>query len=210
VTEEWFRSPDWDAEAREDFERRLGRARAYNRPQYLRLKGLALAEAGEVEAARELWGRVLESTDDIGGLMQAGALEHLADSYADDDPSLAEHYYRRLLADQPSLNGTSATQHVKLAELLLERGSAADLDEAEELLTRWVDEARSPFPQTHFRRQLAAIRLAQARGDRPGAREAARQALDLAGRGPAFSRHPGVGVVRADEATLERLQRLAT
>lgn len=209
MNREWFRSPDWTAEAREDFEARLGRVRAFNRPQYLRIKGLALAEASEVDGARQLWLRVLDSSDELAGLQQPGTLEHLGDSYSREDPVLAERYYRRLLAEHPALNGTTATQHIKLAEILIDRGSPADLREATELLIRWTDEAHLPFPNAHFRWQLAAIRLAEATGDREGARDAARRALDLAGRGPVFSRHKTVGVVDADERTLRKLRKLA-
>jgi hypothetical protein len=56
--EDWFRSPAWDQAARAEFELRLARARDHNRPQYLRIKGLALREAGLVDAARVLWQRV--------------------------------------------------------------------------------------------------------------------------------------------------------
>lgn len=42
VAEEWFRSPLWDETARTEFEQRLGRARAYNRPPHLRIKAIAL------------------------------------------------------------------------------------------------------------------------------------------------------------------------
>lgn len=46
-------------------------------------------------------------------------LEHLGDSYVDDDPALAARYYGRLLADNSELKFTTAIQHIKLAELLI-------------------------------------------------------------------------------------------
>ena len=61
MDEEWFRSGDWSPEAQEDFEARLKRARSHSRPQYLRIKGLALQQAGEVAGARQMWNRVLDS-----------------------------------------------------------------------------------------------------------------------------------------------------
>jgi hypothetical protein len=67
------------------------------------------------------------------------------------------------------MNGTTATQHIKLAELLLDRGSAGDMEEAAELLDRWSREAHVPFPDAHFRYQLAAVRLAEVQGDRGAA-----------------------------------------
>jgi hypothetical protein len=54
MADEWFRSVGWSAQAREEFEQRLRRARTGNRSQYLRSKALALAVAGEVADAREM------------------------------------------------------------------------------------------------------------------------------------------------------------
>lgn len=209
MKDDWFRSGDWGDEARSHFEQRLRRARASNRAQYLRIKGLALHEAGEIAGARELWSRVLLDDGDSAKLHGYPTLEHLGDSFVEEDPALAEQYYRRLLVDKPSLNGTTATQHIKLAELLLRRGRGEDLDEAESLLATWVEVAHVPFPNAHFRWNLAVIRLAEGKGNRDAAREAARRALDLAGRGPVFSRHKTVGIVETDRVTLKRLQKLA-
>ncbi|MEV4686084.1 hypothetical protein [Microbacterium sp. LWH3-1.2] len=209
MADDWFRSPLWTETARTDFESRLARARARNRAQYLRIKGLALADAGEIVAARALWQRVLTDKGEFAHLESAGALEHLGDSYAREDPIRAEHYYRRLLDEHPSLNGTTAMQHVKLAELLIRRRQAGDLQEAADLLTHWAGEGRVPFPGAHFRWNVAMMSLAEATGDRPTARDAARRALDLAGSGPVFSRHKDVGVVRADRHTMKKLRRIA-
>ena len=209
MEDDWFRSREWAPDARDDFEKRLRRARPYKRAQYLRIKGLSLFEAGEVNGARDLWQRVLDSTEQLAGSEKAGALEHLADSFVGHASSAAEGYYRRLLHEYPSCNGTTHTQHIKLAELLLDRGSPSDLRAAAALLTQWAPETHLPFPDAHYRWQLAAIRLAEATGDRAAAREAARRALDLAARGPVFSRHKTVGVVNTDAKTIRRLRRLA-
>ena len=153
--------------------------------------------------------RVLDSTEQLAGSEKAGALEHLADSFVGHASSAAEGYYRRLLHEYPSYNGTTHTQHIKLGELLLDRGSPSDLRAAAALLTEWAPETHLPFPDAHYRWQLAAIRLAEATGDRAAAREAARRALDLAARGPVFSRHKTLGVVNTDAKTIRRLRRLA-
>ena len=60
---------------------------------------------------------------------------------------LAEDYHRRLLGDNPGLKSTTATQHIKLAELLVRRGDGHDLKEAAQLLIQWPKVARIPFPQ---------------------------------------------------------------
>lgn len=206
---EWFRSPAWGEAERADFEARLARSRGYNRAQYLRIKGLALRDAGEVAGARDLWLRVLADDGEFSRMEGFTALEHLGDSYVEDNPLLAETYYRRLLADNPSLKSTALTLHIKLAELLIRRGEEADLGEAAHLLVQWPKVVRIPFPSAHFRWNLAVIDLAEATGDRETAVEAARQALNLADRGPVFPRHKTVGVVHAEHPDLERLKRLA-
>lgn len=209
MAEDWFRLPDWDADARAEFERRLARARPYSRPQYLRIKGLALEKAGEVAGARELWERVVTGVDESSQSESWSASEHLADSYADEDPDQAIAFYRRSMRGNRHLSGTTATQHIKVAELLIARGGRKDLEEAGRLLQRWPAQADLPFPSAHFRWNLAVIDLAEAVGDLDGARQAAARALELAGRGPVFPRHGTVGVVDADRRTIKRLERLA-
>ncbi|MFB0840474.1 MULTISPECIES: hypothetical protein [unclassified Arthrobacter] len=209
MADEWFRSPAWGEADRADFEARLARSRGYNRVQYLRIKGLALSDAGGIGGARDLWLRVLADDGEFSRMEGFTALEHLGDSYVEEDPMLAETYYRRLLADNPSLKSTTATLHIKLAELLIRRGDEQDPAEAAELLTRWPEVVHLPFRDAHFRWNLAVIDLAEATGDRETAVEAARRALDLADRGPVFPRHETVGVVHAEHRDLERLKRLA-
>ncbi|MBT2568098.1 hypothetical protein J7I84_16655 [Arthrobacter sp. ISL-85] len=206
---EWFRSPGWAEADRADFERRLARSRGSRRAQYLRIKGLALSDAGELDGARSLWLRVLGDDGEFSKLEGFAALEHLGDSFVEADPVLAEGYYRRLLADNPQMKSTTSTQQIKLAELLIRRGDEQDLEEAAELLIRWSKVARVPFPDAHFRWNLAVIDLAEATGDRETAEEAARRALALADRGPVFPRHKTVGIVHAEHQTIRRLKRLA-
>lgn len=206
--DEWFRSPEWTEDAQADFELRLGRARGHNQPQYMRIKGLALACAGQVEPARALWQRVLES-DSSSGVQKATALEHLADSYVHEKPLTAEQFLRRLLADYPSLNGTTDTIEISLAELVLRKGSRADAEEAVELLNAWISSRDSPFPSVLFRWHLALIDASSALGDTETVKSAARTALQLASRGPVFPRHPDVGLVDLDRKTRKRLEKAA-
>jgi hypothetical protein len=54
------RIPAWDRAARADFEARLGRARAGDRQQYLRVKAVMVQEVGEVDGPRTLLRRVVD------------------------------------------------------------------------------------------------------------------------------------------------------
>lgn len=208
MADEWFRSPDWSPDAQEEFEARLRRAHAGNRTQYTRIKGIALRESGRLDAARSLWLRILDG--DLGHEFErATTLEHLADSYVEQDPVAAERYYRELLTKHPTLNGTTATAEISLAELLVEKGDRASMEEALALLNSFLERGTAQFPSVLFRWHLALIRIAQATGERETVQRSARTALDLADRGPVFPRHKEVGVVRADAKTLRRLRKLA-
>jgi len=208
VSDDWFRSQEWTEEAQADFERRLARARAHNRPQYLRLKGLSLCTAGEISAARELWERVL-SDPELRGFEAATVTEHLADSYSSSEPARAASLYRRVSGLSPTLSGTSGIHHIKLARLLLTTGTDADLQEAGQLLEWWVANAHVPFQSAHFEWNVVYVKWAQRLGDHESARAGAQRALELTGRGPVFSRHPTVGLVDADEATVKWLRSVA-
>jgi hypothetical protein len=50
MSDEWHRSPDFSDAAMRDFEKRLSKARRYNRPQYLRIKAVSLSDLGSFEA----------------------------------------------------------------------------------------------------------------------------------------------------------------
>ena len=96
AADDWFRSPRWDAACREDFEVRLRRARPTNRPQYLRIKALAL-ETENPGAAEGLFERVIreypDSTDAVFAVERVGDLQR-----SSGDLVQAEATYRSLLA----------------------------------------------------------------------------------------------------------------
>jgi tetratricopeptide (TPR) repeat protein len=205
LADEWYRTPDWSPAGQAEFERRLARARNYNRSQYLRIKGIHLREAGNVDGARTLWERVLTSTDEFVDVQRPSALEHLGDSYCDEDPDRADEFYRRLLAEYPTLNATTHTVEIAPRtphqEAAVRRGARAaqQLPRAEDRSVPEHPVSLAPGPNRH--------RVRHAReGDRSAG---ARVALELADRGPVFPRHKDVGIVHADKAILRRLKRLA-
>ncbi|PKQ30572.1 MAG: hypothetical protein CVT62_13250 [Actinobacteria bacterium HGW-Actinobacteria-2] len=207
MDDDWYRSPGWSEADQEAFELRLARARAWNRPEYLRIKGLALAEAGLREAALGLWQRGLDN--DATRSEQPGLLELMAEALLRDDPARAEQLLRRLLAEHPDLNDTTQMAEVALAEILIGGGSEAGLCEAYRLLDSWQVKRGSPFPANVYRWAVAYTRLAEAVGDRDEASEAAEVALSSIDWSSPFENHPGLGLVHADPTELEWLERLA-
>jgi predicted Zn-dependent protease len=208
VGDDWFRGAAWDDRARSDFEARLARARPHNRQQYLRVKAVSLRAAGNGDAAWQLFERVADYSD--GSLHETVfAWEALADMAVErGDPATAERLYRRILADQPSLSGTTGRVELSLAELLLDTGRPEARDEASALLSAWLERPGMKFDNDLFRWHLALIRAAEAIGDRETVQRAANTALTLADRGPQPPGRPDVGRARTDEATLNRLCKL--
>ena len=208
VASEWYRSPEWHDAAREDFEARLRRARPHNRQQYLRIKGLSLRAAGNLDGAREILERAAEAPD--GYFFQSmAAWEALADMDVESgDLTSAELLYRRILIQQPS-SGSTGTVEISLAEVLLASNRTQNNDEILALLNTWLERPGLKFDNQLFRWHLDLIRLAERIGDGETVQRAARTALNLAERRPQLPRHPDVGLVMTDRATLGRLRKLS-
>jgi hypothetical protein len=203
---DWFRSPDWSIEAQRDFETRLGRARPSSRAQYLRIKAVALDEAGESAGATTLLRRIVRDHSEAWPEV-AFAHERLGDSQraAGDLPG-AEAEYRLALTVSPSLSGTTGEVHLKLGEVLMESGTDT-VAEVEALLT----EARPHMTlnSSAFRFNVLMARVAAAKGDVERRQSAAATALTLLDADPQFSRHPTVGRVAATPSLISELQRMA-
>ncbi len=204
VADEWYRSPKWDAAAREDFERRLARAKPQNRPQYLKIKALGLRDAGDVHQAVGLLQRVVNEYPT--SLDAPFCLELLGD-IARDGGRLADAValYRQVVEARPDLNATSGAVHVSLAEVLNSMGlpeealKALDLRPVSTLtLNYWL-----------FRWNAALADAAAGVGEHSVARDAARRALALLDAPDQFSRHPGVGRATATRGVKKRLEKLA-
>jgi Tfp pilus assembly protein PilF len=209
VSDEWFRSPTWDTAAQDDFERRLTTARPEVRAQYLRLKALSVLDTADLDSARRL---LLRSLDQPGldEVARASAHEQLGRiAVQQGDPALAQEHYRRVLAGEPTMLGTTGTVEIGLAELLIDTGEDAALDEAAALLTSWIERAGLRAPAQLFRWNIALLRIAQADGDRETARDVARTALTLAAEQSLLPRQKGAPRAPADVATLDHLRALA-
>src|SRR5260370_25482471 len=121
---DWFRDPAWDRATRKDFEERLNRARIGSRPQYLRIKALALRDAQKLGGAKELLNRLVndypESLDCRQGLELLGDIARREGVI-----ETAERNYREVIRRWPDLNATTGMVEVSLAELLTDvsRGS---------------------------------------------------------------------------------------
>ena len=205
---EWFRGSAWDRVARDQFQARLSRARVGNRPQYLRIKGLALRDAGELGGAKELLNRVLTEYPD--SLDCAMCLELLGDiARTEGFVDTAERTYREVIQRWPDLNGTTGMVEVSLAEVLTEGPRRDRSDEALRFLDSALKRGRMLNSEL-FRWNVALARIAEQMGDSDTVAHAAKNALSLTKLGPQYPRHPTVGLARADPSTLAWLEKAAT
>jgi tetratricopeptide (TPR) repeat protein len=203
---EWFRSRDWGIDAQQDFETRLGRARARSRAQYLRIKAVTLIDAGNLDAATALLHRVV---DDYGDdwIQVTASHEHLGDIYrSTGDLAGAESEYRRVLMLSPNLSCTTGEVHLKLGEVLLAAGTD-DLAEIEQLIV--AARPHVAFSTTAFRANVLDARVAAAIGDVARRRASATAALGLVNAPSQFSRHPTVGLVDASPSLLAEVADMA-
>ncbi len=202
--DEWFRSTEWHSAAREDFERRLARSRKTSRSQYLRIKAIALGDAGNIGGALELLRRLV---DEFPGSFDVPHAFELIGDYERAAGRLAgaETAYRHVLANWPDLNTTSGMVRISLAEVLL--AQEHEVTDALELLDEAVPHLQ--FNSQIFRWNLALARAADLLGDVDTRRQAAGRALELTEQGPQLSRHPDVGLARPDLSTLALLRQLA-
>lgn len=212
--DDWFRGPAWDDGTREAFEGRLERARG-QRPQYLRIKGHDLTNAEDARLwpeGRKLLRRVLEEhPDDTYSVISAH--RDLAASLAREEryPEAAEEY-RRTLDLQRDLTGGSIDTgaSLALAEVIVKAGLREHYEEVPELLNAFISSRAGLFPSDQFRILVTEARLAERLDQSDVARRDAVRALELLGENRApFPRHPGVGLINADESTFRELERLA-
>lgn len=195
---DWYRTPGWTLAEQEHFERKLARAKKENRAEYLRIKGLSLEDAGVTDAARTLFVRsCVEAGKNY--FTQSSALEHLADSVAEDDPMEAERLLRRFIEVNPTLNGTTHMAEVHLAGLLIRRGTPEALSEAREHLDSWDARGAGDFSVQLFEAAVARARWNEATGDATAAAEWAAHALELAAVESPLKNVPGLAVQELDD-----------
>ena len=210
VAEEWFRSSEWDVRAQKEFEERLRRASSSYRPQYLRIKALALMDHGgdaEARGSRELLVRLTETYPGSGDVVMAH--EHLGELDArEGHRSAAEDHFRAAMRLAPERH-TRGDAALRLPELLIEDDTDESRCEARQVLDA-IPPDSLVFAGQRFRFAVARARLAQAEGEDAEARRYAENALNEAGRdAPDFPRHPTIGLVTADKTVIDQMQKLA-
>jgi tetratricopeptide (TPR) repeat protein len=203
---DWFRTPLWGEQAAAEFEAKLARSRLHNRPQYLRIKAIALEGVGLSNAAKQLLQRIIDDYPDSFDCVFA--LELRGDMFRrSGDFVTAVDCYRAVIARRPDLNATSGTTPLSLAEVLFELHGASAGQEVRRLLG--YSHMRLGFNNEMVRALTLSARVAEAVGNVELRRSEAQRALKLLDAEPQFPRHRTVGVPKIDDTELDELRRLA-
>jgi tetratricopeptide (TPR) repeat protein len=209
---DWFRKTTWSAEDARDFERRLKRAREFNKAQYLRIQAAHLHRVGTAELthiALELLDRLLSEHPDRVHLAEAhhqrGSCLALLGR-----PDEAIAAFREALATQRSFPNVRTTAHQSLAELVVKLARADLYDEALEALDEFGHD--DPWPVSRYRAAVVRALIAEARSRREDARVHAREALAAAAKTESpFRFHRSLGLVGDQQPDLEaKLKALAS
>ena len=217
---DWFRSSRWDDSVAAAFEAKLRRARARSRPQYVRIQGVHLIAQADVStraAGRGLLQRVIDEYSEEDALQAVWAAENLADTLvAHDRLDEAEALTRKLIArrddDPTAWRGGRTDLDLALAEMLLHRGDATSLREADERLDRSEEAVNqaSMFRNLVLRYLVARARVADRLGDHERARRYANHGLEVAAETtPSLPRHPDVGRPDASRDLMDELRKLS-
>ena len=213
---EWYRTTDWGPGDRREFDERLRRARLHNKPQYLRIKGIALIGTSEPqlrEEGRNLLRRLLADYPDAFAMDVYVAHEVLARSLHEDGrDEEAEHHYREAI-EVIERGRVMGDAELGFAEFIIDSNRRDLFAEALGALASWIGRPRGLiFDSEMFRFHRALALFSDGMGGHAEAAEAAQRALAVAERSksrPQLPRHPGVGRVRASREELESLQRIA-
>jgi tetratricopeptide (TPR) repeat protein len=208
-SEAWFRDATWD-EA--DFERRLSRARPWNRLQYLRIKAHALQSTGDptlLPIAIKLATRVYEQADS-DDLEYGSAPEYLAAALtADGQHDRAAILYLEAVERQRT-SMTIGDPALSLANMVVENDLTHLYETAFDLIADPEFE-EAPFDSHRFEHARLITELAYRLNRRELASKYAEHALMLVKTRtePEYPRHKQVGLISATERQVRRLEEIA-
>lgn len=159
----WFRRTTWTDDDRTDFSGRLNRARKYNRPQYLRIQAVHLADADNHVAALELLDQFLDIDD--GGIDLAQAqLQRAASLLATGNVCDAVDAFRASLDAERKRPNVQTEAWLLFPWCIIETQNLDLYAEASDILSEFANRRSLTFPISEYRFHcVKAILLA--RGD---------------------------------------------
>ncbi|UVO51618.1 hypothetical protein M0208_14300 [Sphingomonas sp. SUN019] len=201
ANDDWFRRPCLSDEDRQEFERRLQRARS-SRPEYMRIQAGALYATGAYDLSLKMIDRTIA---DYPAHLPAWLLEQKADclrSLGEIDPALDTYASSldRVRVD-PGLRGNA---HFSFAELVWCRRM---LSRYEDALTGLADfwDCNPIFPMNEFKQFGLNALLLEGLGSKDEAMPSARRALAAAAKTRSqATKHHSLGLVLDSNAEIRR------
>lgn len=208
MKKEWYRRSVWSSEDAKEFDNKLMRAQAGNRPQYLRIQAVHLAEASLDAPALQLLERMLvEYPDDhFIALAHSQRADILLRLEKIEEAIVA---YRQAMEAQRAKPNVHTNAYLEFAWLVANTNRVSLFDEALNMLEEFGgDEA---FPVLIFK-YFGALAIIQAtNGNLSAASGHAKKALAaMKEKESGFRNHPNIGLVRDVEPNiLDRLNNIA-
>jgi tetratricopeptide (TPR) repeat protein len=214
MTKEWYRNNLWHEAIATEFETRLRRARGSDsKAQYLKLQACHLLFVPDAEV-QAIGINLLHKlfADYASEIMEVvGGYDALGEYYLKQENWQKAEYYFRLVISHfgtPYIQKTHKRTELKLAEALLKSGSKEALTEAYQLISAFPENELHLNNHLFYFHQLAALVYA-ALNKASEAKEYARQAIELACiTEPQFARHKTVGLVKATEQQIRKLENI--
>ena len=209
-SDDWFRRTTWTDEDRVDFHARLKRSRKCNRPQYLRIQAVHLADVGNHAAALEVLDHFLQVDD--GSIDLAQAQLQRAESL------LASGYEAEAIdAFRASLDAERARPNVQTEAWLLyswfivETQQLQLFHEVHAILDEFSKLHSRSFPVFDYRFHCVKAVLLAHEGAQAEARAHAEKALAAAdAKHSGYRYHPNLGLVQDTNTTVhQRVREIA-
>ena len=209
-SDDWYRRTTWTDEDRVAFNARLERARRYNRPQYLRIQAVHLADVGNHSAALEMLTQFLKLDDGSIDLAQA-QLQRAEALLATGNEEEAIIAFRASLDAERKRPNVQTEAWLLFPWFIVEVQNIQLYAEAHDVLTEF-SKVRSPsFPISDYRFQCIKAILLAHDGDLTQAKGFAHQALAASNaKHSGYRYHPKLGLVQDTNTTVhERVSRIA-
>lgn len=209
-SDDWYRRTTWTDDDRADFNARLRRARKHNRPQYLRIQAVHLADAGNHTAALELLDRFLEIDDGSIDLAQA-QLQRAESLLATGNEDAAINAFRASLAAERQRPNVQTQAWLLFPWFIVETQHTELYSEADSVLSEFSATRTPSFPVSDYRLQSIKALLLAHDGNAQQAKLHAQQAMAASyAKHSGYRYHPNLGLVQdTNTAVHERVSEIA-
>ena len=158
---DWFRKTTWTKEDEEDFFAHFGRARNYNRPQYLRIQTVTLLGKDRYEAAKKLIDKYfLDYPDDrFERALMYKSLSEVSTGLKDHDKAF--EYLKKAAEFELEFPNVTCDARLDYAVLIVKQRKKDLFEEAE----KHVDLGGMIFPYQLYRAYAVLAIISKAKGD---------------------------------------------